>query len=63
MIQNLCFFGGGCFLLVLVCPFGSGEGAESKVWKEVFREIDLEAVNRGVGDGRQARIFRNQQWG
>jgi len=44
--------------LVLVCLFGSGEGAESKVWKEVFREIDLGAVNRGVGGGRQARIFR-----
>ena len=41
--------------MVLVCPFGSGEGAESKVWKEVFREIDLEAVNRGVGDGRQLK--------
>lgn len=51
-------FWGVCFLLVLVCPFGSGEGAESKVWKEVFREIDLRAVNCEVGDGRQTRIFR-----
>ena len=48
-------FGEVCLLLVLVCPLGSGEGAESKVWKEVFREIDLGAVNRGVGEWETGR--------